>query len=83
MYLPYFINLIADVLVPHRQYQTNNRDPETPGSKKTCFSPINGINIERVESFNFFGIILQETLSWDSHVTLVKNKNFKSNWNIV
>ena len=35
---------------------------------------INGINIERVESFNFLGIILQETLSWDSHVTLVKTK---------
>ena len=35
---------------------------------------INGINIERVESFNFFGIILQEKLSWDSHVTLVKQK---------
>ena len=35
---------------------------------------INGINIERVESFNFLGIILQETLSWDSHVTLVKIK---------
>ena len=35
---------------------------------------INGINIERVESFIFLGIILQETLSWDSHVTLVKTK---------
>ena len=35
---------------------------------------INEINIERVESFNFLGIILQETLSWDSHVTLVKTK---------
>ena len=35
---------------------------------------INGINIERVESFNFLGIILQEALSWDSHVTLVKTK---------
>ena len=35
---------------------------------------INGINIERVESFNFLGIILQETLSWDNHVTLVKTK---------
>ena len=33
---------------------------------------INGLNIERVESFNFLGITLQETLSWDSHVTLVK-----------
>ena len=35
---------------------------------------INGIIIERVESFNFLGIILQETLSWDSHVTMVKTK---------
>ena len=35
---------------------------------------INGINIGRVESFNFLGIILQEKLSWDSHVTLVKQK---------
>ena len=34
---------------------------------------INGINIERVESFNF----LQETLSWDSHVALVKTKILK------
>ena len=27
-----------------------------------------------MESFNFLGLILQETLSWDSHVTLVKTK---------
>ena len=35
---------------------------------------INVINIERKELFNFLGIILEETLSWDSHVILVKNK---------
>ena len=35
---------------------------------------INGINIERIELFNFLGIILQETLSWDSHVILAKKK---------
>ena len=39
---------------------------------------INGIIIERVESFNFLGIILQETLSWDNHVTLVKTKISKA-----
>ena len=35
---------------------------------------MNGINIKRVESFNFLGIILQVTLSWNSQVTLVKTK---------
>ena len=33
---------------------------------------INGMHIERVESFNFLGITLTETLCWDNHVNLVK-----------
>ena len=40
---------------------------------------INGMHIERVESFNFLGITLTETLCWDNHVNLEKNENFKSN----
>ena len=35
---------------------------------------INGMHIERVESFNFLGITLTETLCWDNHVNLVKIK---------
>ena len=35
---------------------------------------INGMHIERVESFNFLGITLTETLCWDNHVNLVKMK---------
>ena len=35
---------------------------------------INGMHIGRVESFNFLGITLTETLCWDNHVNLVKMK---------
>ena len=35
---------------------------------------INGMHIERVESFNFLGITLTETLFWDNHVNLLKIK---------
>ena len=37
---------------------------------------INGMHIERVESFNFLGITLTETLCWesDNHENLVKMK---------
>ena len=35
---------------------------------------INGMHIERVESFNFLGITLTKTLCWDNHVNLIKIK---------
>ena len=35
---------------------------------------INGITIERVESFNFFGLIIDEGLSWKKHTDVVRNK---------
>ena len=35
---------------------------------------VNGMHIERVESFNFLGITLTETLCWHNHVNLVKWK---------
>ena len=35
---------------------------------------INAMHIETVESFNFLGITLTETLCWDNHVNLVKMK---------
>ena len=35
---------------------------------------INGMHIERVESFNFLCITLTETLCWDNHVNFVKMK---------
>ena len=41
------------------------------------------MHIERVESFNFLGITLSETVSWDNHACkFSKNENFKSNRNI-
>ena len=35
---------------------------------------INGTKIERVASFNFLGIMLDENLSWKSHIEMVGNK---------
>ena len=35
---------------------------------------INGITIERVESFNFLGLIIDEGLSWKKHTDVVRNK---------
>ena len=35
---------------------------------------INGIEIEHVPSFNFLGIMLDENLSWKSHIEMVGNK---------
>ena len=33
---------------------------------------INGTKIDRVESFNFLGLTIDETLSWVQHVDIVK-----------
>ena len=38
---------------------------------------INGIEIEHVPSFNFLGIMLDENLSWKSHIEMVGNKILK------
>ena len=38
---------------------------------------INGTKIERVESFNFFGIMLDENLTWKSHFEMVGKKTSK------
>ena len=35
---------------------------------------INGIEIKQVPSFNFLGIMLDENLSWKSHIEMVGNK---------
>ena len=35
---------------------------------------INGTKIDRVESFNFLGLTIDETLSWAQHVDIVKIK---------
>ena len=35
---------------------------------------INGAKIDRVESFNFLGITIDEKLSWSHHVDIVKKK---------
>ena len=35
---------------------------------------INGTKIDRVESFNFLGLTIDETLSWAQHVDIVKKK---------
>ena len=35
---------------------------------------INGTLIERVESFNFLGIMLDENLTWKSHIEMVGKK---------
>ena len=35
---------------------------------------INGINIERVQFFNFLGITLSENMSWTNHVLSIKKK---------
>ena len=40
---------------------------------------INGTKIERVESFNLLGIMLDENLTWKSHIEMVSKKNVKSN----
>ena len=38
---------------------------------------INGTKIDRVESFNFLGLTIDETLSWAQHVDIVKKKCLK------
>ena len=35
---------------------------------------INGTNIKRVQSFNFLGITLSESMSWASHLLFIKKK---------
>ena len=35
---------------------------------------INGTQIERVESFNFLGIMMDENLTWKSHIEMVAKK---------
>ena len=35
---------------------------------------INGTKIDRVESFNYLGLTIDETLSWAHHVDIVKKK---------
>ena len=40
---------------------------------------INGSKIECVESFNFLGIMLDENLTWKSHIEMLGKKNLKSN----
>ena len=35
---------------------------------------INGITVERVESFNFLGLIIDEGLSWKKHTDVVRKK---------
>ena len=39
---------------------------------------LNGQNIEMVSSFNFLGIILDQSLSWKKHVSMVTNKISKT-----
>ena len=38
---------------------------------------INGTKIERAESFNFLGIMLDENLTWKSHIEMVGKKSQK------
>ena len=38
---------------------------------------INGTKIDRVESFDFLGLTIDETLSWAQHVDIVKKKCLK------
>ena len=35
---------------------------------------INNSDIERVSQFTFLGIVLDETLSWKNHITMITNK---------
>ena len=35
---------------------------------------INGIPLERVQSFNFLGLLLNESMSWKPHIDLLSNK---------
>ena len=35
---------------------------------------INGTKIDRVESFNFLGLTIDETLFWAQHIDIVKKK---------
>ena len=39
---------------------------------------INNTNIERVNEIKFLGIMLDENLTWKSHINYVKNKVSKS-----
>ena len=38
---------------------------------------IDNTMIEHAQTFNFLGIMLNETLSWKSHIDMVSNKIFK------
>ena len=44
---------------------------------------INGTKIDRVESFNYLGLTIDETLSWEHHVDIVKKKSVQSNRNFL
>ena len=35
---------------------------------------INDSDIEKVSQFNFLGIVLDESLSWKNHITMITNK---------
>ena len=35
---------------------------------------INGISLERVQTFNFLGLLLNENMSWKPHIDLLSNK---------
>ena len=39
---------------------------------------INGTQLERIESFNFHGIMLDENLTWKSHIEMVGKKISKA-----
>ena len=38
---------------------------------------INGTNVKRVQSFNFLGITLSESMSWANHLLFIKKKYLK------
>ena len=48
----------------------------TPGTKLNYIPKIfiNGVNIERVQNFNFLGLTINENLSWKPHVDKIANK---------
>ena len=54
-------------------HTTQNRIPKLHLS-------INNINIEKVDSFNFLGLVLDTHLKWNFHVRKVANKLTNINW---
>ena len=45
-----------------------------PGDVWLANTYINDVNIEKVEATKFLGVVIDEALNWNNHISLVKSK---------